>query len=77
MRFHLLIVDISTSANDVLFRKLSLVARCLRVFLPLSSMTISVLGYMLRSLIHLALVLYKYGCIFNLLHVDIQLVQHH
>ena len=46
----------------------------------LSSIRFNVAGFMLRSLIHLDLSFVhgdRYGSIFILLHVDIQLCQHH
>ena len=51
-----------------------------RIFPMFYSMRLTVSGLMLRSLIHLDLNLVqgdKYGSIFILLHVDIQLFQYH
>ena len=73
-RSHLLIVSLSVCAAGVLFRKWSPVRSSpLPTF---SSVRFSVVGFMLRSLIHLDLSFVhgdRYGFIFILLHVDIQL----
>ncbi|KAL6071867.1 hypothetical protein STEG23_008824 [Scotinomys teguina] len=55
MRSHLLIVDLSVCAIDVMFWKLSLVPVHSKLFLTFSSIKFSMSGFMLRSLIHLDL----------------------
>ena len=82
---HLLIVSLSVCAAGVIFRKWSPVSMCSSVFLTFSSMRFTVAGFILRSLIHLDLIHLdlsfmhgdRYGSIFILLHVDVQLCQHH
>jgi hypothetical protein len=53
MRSYLSIVDLETQAIGVLFRKISPVPMCLRLFPTISSISFSVSGFMWRSLIHL------------------------
>ena len=80
MRSHLLNVSLTVFATGVIFRKWSLVPMQSSVLLTFSSIMLSVAGFMLRSLILLDLSFVhndKYEYIFNLLHVDIQLCQHH
>ena len=77
-RSHLLIVSLSVCATGVIFRKWSPVPVCSSVLPTFSSMWFSVSGFM--SLIHLDLSFVhgdRYGSIFILLCVDIQLYQHH
>ena len=79
-RSHLLIVSLSVCAAGVIFKKWSLVPMCLSVLPTFSSMMFSVTDFMLRSMTHLDLSFVRgdrYGSIFILLHVDIQLCQHH
>ena len=79
-RSHLLIVSLSVCAPGVIFKKWSPVPMRSSVLPTFSSMRFSVAGFMLRSLIHLDLSFVhgdRYGSIFILLHVDIQLCQHH
>ena len=79
-RSHLLIVDLSVCVTFVVFRKWFPVPMRPSVLPTFSSMRFSVVGFMLRSLIHLDLSFVhgnRYGSIFILLHVDIQLCQHH
>ncbi|CAO2598797.1 hypothetical protein LEMLEM_LOCUS9569, partial [Lemmus lemmus] len=79
-RYHLLIVSLSVCAAGVLFRKWFPVPMCSSVLPTFSSIRFSVAGFMLRSLIHLDLSFVhgdRYGSIFILIHVDIQLYQHH
>ena len=74
-----IIVYLSACTVGVLFRKLSPVAMCWRLFPTFSSIKFSVSGFMLRALIHLDLSFVqgdRYSiCI--LLYADIQLEQHH
>ena len=77
---HLLIVALSVCATGVIFRKWSPVPMRSSVLPTFSSMRFSVVGFMLRSLIHVDLSFVhdeRYGSIFIFLHVDIQLFQHH
>jgi hypothetical protein len=55
MRFHLLILDLTVKAIGVLFRNFPLVPICSRLFPTFSSISFSVSGFKLRSLIHLDL----------------------
>ena len=55
MRSHLLIVDLRTQDIGVLFRKISPMFMCSRIFLTSFSIRFSVYGFMWRSLIHLYL----------------------
>ena len=54
-RSHLLIVSLSVCAAGVIFRKWSPVPMCSSVLPNFSSITFSVVGFMLRSMIHLDL----------------------
>ena len=79
-RSHLLIIALSVCAAGVLFRKWFPVPVCSSVLPTFSSIRFSVVGFMLRSLTHLDLSFVpgdRYGSIFILLHVDIQLCQYH
>ena len=79
-RSHLLIVSLSVYADGFIFRKWSLVPMCSSVLSTFSSIRFSVVGFMLRSLIDLDMSFVhgdRYGSIFVLLHVHIQLCQHH
>ena len=79
-RSHLLIVSLTVCAAGVLFRKWFPVPMRSSVLLTFSSIRFSVVDFMLRSLIHLDLSFVhgdRYGSIFILLHVEIQLCQHH
>ena len=79
-RFHLLTVYLSVSAVEVIFKKWSPVPMHSSLLSTFSSIRFSVAGFMLTSLIHLDLSFVhgaRYGSIFILLHVDIQLCQHH
>ena len=79
-RSHLLIVSLSVCATGVIFRKWPSMPLCSSVLPTFSSIRFSVAGFMLRPLIHLDLSFVhgdRYGPIFILLHVDIQLCQHH
>ena len=74
------IISLSACATRVIFRKWSPVPMCSSVLPTFSSIRFSVAGFMLRSLLHLDLSFVhgdRYGSIFILLHVDIQLCQHH
>ena len=74
MRSHLFIVDLSVCAIGVIFKEWSPVP------MHFSSIRSSVGGFMLRPLIHLDLSFEhgdRYGSVCILLHVDIQLYQHH
>ena len=55
MRSHLAIINLSVCGIGVLFRKLSSMLVCSRLFPIFSSITFNVSGFMLRSLIHLDL----------------------
>ena len=55
MRSHLLILDLSAYTIGVLFKKLSPVAKHLRLFPNYSSIRFNVFGFILRSLIFLDL----------------------
>ena len=80
MRFHLSVVDLRVWAICVLFRDLSPVPMHSKVFPTFSSMKFSVSSFMLSSLVHLDLSFVqddKYRSMFILLHVDIELAQHH
>jgi hypothetical protein len=80
MRSHLSIVNARAWAIGVLFNKLSPVPMHSRLFSTFSSIRFNVSGFMLKSLIHLNLSFVhgdKYGSISILLHVHIQLDQHH
>ena len=73
-RSQLLIVSLSVCAIGVILRKLPPVPVCSSVLPTLSSVRFSVVGYMLRSLIHVDLHFvhgYRFGSIFILLRVDI------
>ena len=77
---HLLIANLSAYDSDALFRKMSPVPMRSRLLTTFSSIRFSVFSFMLRSLIHLDLSFVqgdKYGSICILLHVVIQLDQHH
>ena len=79
-RSHLLIIALSVFATEVIFRKWSPVPMHASVLHTFFSMRLSVIGFMLRSLIYLFLSFVhgnRYKSIFILLHVDIQLCQHH
>ena len=76
-RSYLLIVSLSVCPTEVIFTKWSPVPMHSSVLTTLSSMRFSVVDFML---IHLALIFVhgnRYGPKFILLHVDIQLYQHH
>jgi hypothetical protein len=80
MRFHLLIVVLSTYAIVVLFRKLSPESICSRLFPNFSSIRFSMSGFMLTSLIYLNLSFVhsdRYESICILPHAGIQFNQHH
>ena len=71
----MLIVALSVFASGVIFRKWSPVPMHSRVLPTFSSTRFSVVGFMLRSLVHLDLSFVhgnRYGSIFILLHIDIQ-----
>ena len=75
-----LIVTSHICTTGVIFWKLSPVPMNSRLLPTFSSMKFSVVGFMLRSLIHLYLYFVhgdRYGFICILLHVDILLCQHH
>ena len=79
-RSHLLIVSLSVCAAGVIFRKWFPVPMHSSVLPTFSSIRLTVAGLMLRSFIYLDLSFVhgaKYGSIFILLHVDIQVCQHH
>ena len=79
-RSHLLIVSLSVCAAGVIFRKWFPVPMCSSVLPTFSSIRFGVAGFMLRSLIHLDLSFVhgdRYDSVFILLHVNIQLCQHH
>ena len=64
----------------MIFRKWFPVPMCSSVLLTFSFIRFSMAGFMLRSLIHLDRSFVhgdRYGSIFILLHVEIQLWQHH
>lgn len=75
MRSLLLIVDLSACINSVVFKKISPMPMCSRLFYTFSYSRFSATCFMLRPLIHLELsfVKDKYGSIWILLHADIQL----
>ena len=75
-RSHLLIVSLSVCVTGVIFREWSHVPMHSSVLFTFCSMRFSVVGFILRSLIHSDLS-FVHGSIFILLHVDIQLCQHH
>ena len=80
MRSHLLIDDLRVYATCILLRKWSPVPVHSRTLLTFSSIRFSVIGFMLRPLIHLDLSFVhgdRYGSICILLHDNIQLYQHH
>ena len=76
-RFYLLIVALSVCADDVIFMKWSPVPMHPRLLPTLSSIRVSVIGFMLRSSPNVDLsfvnVQDRDGSIFILLHVNIQL----
>ena len=77
---HFSILGLRAQAIGVLFRKISLVPICSKVFPTFSSNSFSVPGLMWRSLIHLHLSFLqgdKKGFIFIFLHAECQLSQHH
>ena len=79
-RSYLLIIALSVCATGVIFSKWSPVPMHSRPLPTLPSIGFSVTGFMLRSLIHLDLSFVggnRYGSICILLHVNIQLCQHH
>ena len=79
-RSHLFIVALIVCATRVLPRKCSPVPMPFRLLPTFSSIRFNVVRLMLRSLIHLDLSFVhgdRYGSIFILLQVDIQLCQHH
>ena len=79
-RSHLFIDSLIVCATGVLPRKWSPVPMSYRLLPTFSSIRFNVVRLMLRSLIHLDLSFVhgdRYGSIFILLHVDIQLCQHH
>lgn len=55
MRCHLLVVDLCICAISVLFRRLSPVPMCSRLFPTLPPIRLSASGFLLRFLIHLGL----------------------
>ena len=76
----MLIVEFSGCTTGVIFRKKSSVPMCSSVLPTYSSMKFSVVGFILRSFIHLNLSFVHgaiYGSICFPLHVEIQLYQHH
>ena len=78
-RSHLLIVNLSVCATGVIFRKWSPVPMCSKLLLTFSSISFSVTGFMLMSLIHLDLSFMQddhYGSI-CILHTTLQLCQPH
>ena len=80
MRSHLLILKLIAQAFAVLFRNFSLVPISSRLFPTFSSISFSVSGFMLSSLIHLDLTLVqgdRNGSIHILLHDHHQLCQYH
>ena len=79
-RSHLFIVALIVCATGVLPRKWSPVPMSCRLLPTFSSIRFNVVRLILRSLIHLDLSFVhgdRYGSIFILLQVDIQLCQHH
>ena len=79
MRPYLLIVDLSARAMGMLFRKMSLVPICSKLFHTFSSFRFSMSDFILSSLTHLDLSFvqgdkYRFICI--LLHTDSQLNKH-
>ena len=75
MRSHLLVVDLSASANSILFRKSFPVPMCSRLFPTFSSIRFSVSIFMKRIFIDLRLNFlqgHKYGSLGVCLHVVIQ-----
>jgi hypothetical protein len=80
MRFRLSILDLIAQDMGILFRKISPVTTCSRLFPTFCSIIFSVFGFMLRSLIQLDLSFVqgdKNGLIYILLHDNCQLNQHH
>jgi len=80
MKSYLLILDLRAKAIGVLFSRISPEPMCLRLFTTFSSISLSVSGFMWRSLIHLDLSFVQgdnNGSICILLHTDLQLNQHH
>ena len=79
-RSHLFTVVFIVCVTGVIHRKWSPVVMCCRLLPTFSSLRFSVVGFILKSLIHLDLSFVhgdRYGSIFTLLQVDIQLYQHH
>ena len=77
---YLFIFALSIYATGVMFRKWSLVLMHWRLLPTFSSIRFSVVGFILKSLIHLNLSFVhgdRYGTISILLHVDIQFCVHH
>jgi hypothetical protein len=80
IRSHLSIVDHRAQAIGVLFRKISPVLLCSRLFPTFSSFSFSVSGFIWRSLIHLDLSFVhedKNGSICIFLYGDFKKNQHH
>jgi hypothetical protein len=80
MRSHLSILDFTVQAIGILFRNISPVLICLRLFPTFSYVSFSVFGFMWNSLIHLDLSFVqgdKNGFIRILLHANCQLSQYH
>ena len=79
-RSHLIIIVLSVYATGVIFRKWSHVPMHWRLLPTFSSIRFSVVRFILRCLLHLDLSFKhgdRYGSIFVLLHVDMQLLLHH
>ena len=79
-RPHLFIVALIVCATGVIFRKWSPVPMCCSLLPTFSSIRFSVVRLILRSLIQLDMSFVhgdRYGSIFMLLQVDIQLCQNH
>ena len=79
-RSHLFIVSLIVCTTGILPRKWSPVPMSCKLLPTFSSIRFNVVGLMLMSLIHLDLSFVhgdRYGSTFILLHVDIQLCQHH
>ena len=80
MRSHLSIVDLRAWVIGDLFRKISPVLICSRLFPTFSSIRYSISGFMWKSLIHLNVSFVqgdKSGSIWILLQADCHLNQHH
>ena len=78
--FQLLIADLDACSIGILFRKSSPVPMNSRSFPTISSVSISVSGFMLRSSTHLMLSFVQddsFGSIWILIHASIQFEQHH